>query len=183
MKQKLKVTATYALLTFVFFTAITLTVSCGKQQPQLPSNKRDTSLDTMQLALQEINYLLAKREDSLLGEFVKTKIPGFKKSDLGFYYDIPKVDDLPNEMQQRKTALIRYKVFDLESNLRFEVARQNVEFRKKEFPIGMEAAAQMMRIGQKANFIIPWHLAYGVNGNEFVPPFTSVMVEMEILPE
>lgn len=137
----------------------------------------------MQLALQEINYQLTKREDSLLGEFVKSKAPGYTKSDLGFYYEMPKSEGLSKELSQRKTALIHFKVYDLESNLRFEVARQKVEFQKKELPIGIEAAAQMMRIGQKANFIIPWHLAYGVNGNEFVPPFTSVVVEMEILPE
>lgn len=48
---------------------------------------------------------------------------------------------------------------------------------------GLEIGVRRMREGERAKFIIPSHLAYGSAGsaNEIVPPFTTVIYEVELL--
>jgi FKBP-type peptidyl-prolyl cis-trans isomerase len=48
---------------------------------------------------------------------------------------------------------------------------------------GLEIGVRRMHEGEKAKFIIPSHLAYGSNGsaNGIVPPFTTVIYEVELL--
>ena len=48
---------------------------------------------------------------------------------------------------------------------------------------GLETGVRRMREGEKAKFIIPSHLAFGSSGSstEIVPPFTTVIYEVELL--
>ena len=49
---------------------------------------------------------------------------------------------------------------------------------KKELPTGLEEGLKLMRKGESARIIIPWYLAYGMQGNEEIPPYTSIIYDV-----
>jgi FKBP-type peptidyl-prolyl cis-trans isomerase FkpA len=49
-------------------------------------------------------------------------------------------------------------------------------------PAGLHELVQLMRVGEKANAIIPFYLAYGTAGNGMdVPPLSSLICKLELI--
>ena len=47
---------------------------------------------------------------------------------------------------------------------------------------GLHEAIQLMRVGDKAKFILPFHLAHGLHGDdENIPPISTIVVDLELL--
>jgi hypothetical protein len=46
---------------------------------------------------------------------------------------------------------------------------------------GFEEGIKMIGKGGKAKIYIPYHLAYGAQGNPRIPPYTDIVFEIEIL--
>lgn len=47
---------------------------------------------------------------------------------------------------------------------------------------GMHEAVQLMRVGDKAKFILPFHLAHGLHGDDAnIPPLSTIIVDLELL--
>lgn len=55
-----------------------------------------------------------------------------------------------------------------------------------EFPLdhvikGWTEGLQLMQVGEKAEFVIPYQLAYGPNGRDGIPPYQTLVFEVELL--
>ena len=49
-------------------------------------------------------------------------------------------------------------------------------------PVGLHELVRLMRVGERANAIIPFHLAYGASGNGTdVPPLSSLICKLELI--
>ena len=46
---------------------------------------------------------------------------------------------------------------------------------------GWEQALSKMKKGEKYRIVIPWYLAYGSYGNGPIPPFTSIVFDVQIV--
>ena len=46
---------------------------------------------------------------------------------------------------------------------------------------GFGTALQHMKVGDKWEVWIPWRLAYGVNGSQVIPGYTTLVFEIELL--
>ena len=46
---------------------------------------------------------------------------------------------------------------------------------------GWDEGLRQMKTGEKCRFIIPWYLAYGSHGNGPIPPFTSIIFDVELI--
>jgi FKBP-type peptidyl-prolyl cis-trans isomerase len=46
---------------------------------------------------------------------------------------------------------------------------------------GWEEGLLLMRKGEKYRLIIPWYLAYGTLGNGPIPPFTSIVFDVQLV--
>jgi FKBP-type peptidyl-prolyl cis-trans isomerase len=47
---------------------------------------------------------------------------------------------------------------------------------------GMHEAVQLMQVGDKAKFILPFHLAHGLHGDDAnIPPLSTILVDLELL--
>ena len=154
-----------------------LSVSCRKQPPQLPSNKgNETDKDVA--ALLNINQAIINKEDSLLFQYVSTIDSVFQRSDIGIWH---RISTQTNNVQlaEKSIATISYQLFLLDGTLLTE-EKQPVEIGKKQIPKGLEEGLKLMREGEAATLIVPWHLAYGIKGNNIVPPYTSVIFVVKI---
>jgi FKBP-type peptidyl-prolyl cis-trans isomerase len=50
-----------------------------------------------------------------------------------------------------------------------------------QFIPGWEEMVQLMKFGDKVKVVIPWKLAYGPNGTGPIPPYSSLIFEMELV--
>lgn len=58
---------------------------------------------------------------------------------------------------------------------RFEIDRSEIE-------TGVQEGVKKMRVGDKAKFIVPSHLAHGLVGDmNKIPPLTTIVVDMQLL--
>jgi FKBP-type peptidyl-prolyl cis-trans isomerase len=165
------------ILASLFFSF--LLFSCKKPLPQLPSNK-GLQTNTENFNLQKINQRLAQKEDTILEIYVKSRDNSFKKNEIGFWYKIEKSEN-GTKIKASENINISYKLLFLNGIIIQEVEKQNLVLGKKQVVVGLEEGIKLMKKGEKATFIIPWYLAYGMNGKEpLIPPFTSIIYKVEI---
>jgi FKBP-type peptidyl-prolyl cis-trans isomerase FkpA len=46
---------------------------------------------------------------------------------------------------------------------------------------GWTEGLQLMQVGEKAEFVIPYNLAYGPNGRDGIPPYQTLVFEVELV--
>jgi peptidylprolyl isomerase len=46
---------------------------------------------------------------------------------------------------------------------------------------GWEQGLRLMKTGETLRLIIPWYLAYGTKGNGPIPPFTSIIFDVQLI--
>ena len=92
-----------------------------------------------------------------------------------------------NPIDSGSVAVINYRGYFLNGKL-FDSTYDTQPFEyvvvgEEQLIRGLEIGLRRMHEGEKAKFIIPSHLAFGSNGSstEIVPPFTTVIYEVELL--
>ena len=146
--------------------------SCTKPTPQLPSNKNTNRNTTVQTML-EMNKVLALKEDSVIQAMVDEQAIPYIKSKSGIWYSVihaTNSDSLKND----SIVSFSYTLYNLEGT-EILSEKKSVRLGKKEIPTGLEDGLRLMRKGETIRLIVPWYLAYGMKGNEDVPPYTSLM--------
>ena len=162
---------------FILFLLLLGVFACRKTPPQSPSNK-NVPIDSLAEAMTAINQNLATREDSIIGEYVKKNLPNFQKSHFGFWFHFDAATQNP-QINDSDIVDIDYQLFNFENKLLFQ---ENIKTKinKNSLPKGLEQGILMMRRGESATFIVPWYLAFGMRGNDKVPPFTSVIYKVNL---
>jgi hypothetical protein len=153
-----------------------LVLSCTKPVPQLPSNKGNTA-DTVSGSLLKINKKLTIYEDSVITELVKIKYADFTKSNLGFWYKTEK-SSTKSLLKSNDKCTVNYSLSTLNGKKLIQ-KKTTITIGKKEIITGIEECLKLISKGDKATVIIPWYLAYGLNGNNSeIEPYTSVIAEL-----
>ncbi len=155
--------------------------SCTKPTPQIPSNK-GINTDTVSTGLIQLNKNLAKSEDSILNVLVNAKYPDFKKSKLGFWYKIEHKTS-GKLIREKEICSVKYSLSTLNGNLLLN-DNTNITIGKKEIISGIEEGLKLMNKGDNATIIIPWYLAYGLEGNKSeIKPYTSLIANISVSTE
>lgn len=170
----MKINRIPVLLALVFFCVFT---SCKKQAPQLPSNKGNVA-DENVTTLLNINQNLASKEDSILEKQARQD-PEFKRSELGFWYKIDKKTDLPL-IKDKDNCKFAYRLSSIDGKILLE-GEKAVIIGKKQLVVGLEEGLKLLHKGERASFIIPWYLAYGMKGDDGeIPPYTSLIYQVNL---
>lgn len=161
------------LLTFLF-----VLFSCTQ-----PTEKK-TNLDEYDEPLQKINRYLVKEDSERIENYVARKEWDMKISNTGYWYEIY---EHGNGVQAEidKIATINYKVELLDGTVcyssdslgskRFKIGKGGVES-------GLEQGIVLMKVGDKARFIIPPYLGHGLLGDEYkIPPRSVIVYDVELL--
>lgn len=164
----------HAKQALIFCSIALICVACTKPAPQLPANKI-RNIDSLGMALTEVNNTLISYEDSVLTQYVNDSCPGMIKSGQGFWYKITKSEKVIR-LKQDDECSFNASIFTLDGQLKIKNGYKVVVAKNQVFK-GLDDGLRLLGRGEEAEFIFPWYLAYGVrgNGNE-IPAYTSIKV-------
>jgi FKBP-type peptidyl-prolyl cis-trans isomerase len=122
--------------------------------------------------------------DSLRVKKYCNGLKGIKKLPSGLRYKILKSN--PKGIQTKNGSLVsvKYKGWLIEG----DVFDENLKGEPFKFVLGMKQVIQgweqglrLMKTGETLRLIIPWYLAYGTKGNGPIPPFTSIIFDVQLI--
>ncbi len=165
---------------------LVLIISCLIFACSNDSNEKNKLPDrkTIEEVLMGTNILMLEVEDEDIDDFVRRYGWDVNKTGSGLRYDIYHKGD-GEKAKEDQTAVINYSVRLLTGDLiysskeegekLFRVGRGGVES-------GLEEGILKMRVGDKARFIMPPHLAHGFPGDGIkIPKRATIVYDVELI--
>jgi len=163
----------YSIIFFLFFLA------CQQEQKVALMEA-----DELQENLIINNEFLAREEKFRIERFVQRSILSFQKTGTGLFFYITK-EGKGNFIQENEIVFLNYKVHGIDGTFYYEnLFDQPLEFMVGKYDIasGIHQGILNLKLGEKAIFILPSHLAHGLLGDrEKIPPRMPIIWEVEIL--
>ncbi len=162
--------------------SVILLLSCRKQ-PASEKAPQLTAKEEKEMLLR-VNKFLVQKDVELIESYARRRGWNMEVSETGLSYEI--YGPNPGEkVEQGDIVNLKYELSLLDGTVCYtSEADGNKVFRlgKSQEISGLEQAVEMMREGEKARFIIPPHLAYGLLGDENRIPARSIIVyQVELL--
>jgi len=166
----------------LFLLATTVLVACKNDN----SDKRNKPVNykALEKQLLEANSQLVILEDEYIKKFIKDKDWEMNETGSGLRWML--IEEGEGERAvPGQFASLEYKVFLLSGQQiyssesagikSFEIGHGGVES-------GLEEGILFLKLGDKARFVLPSHLAYGLQGDgKSVPPRTSLVYEVKLI--
>jgi FKBP-type peptidyl-prolyl cis-trans isomerase len=169
-----------SILIFAVFGLLFTSCNSQEQKQELQySSKKD-----FDEAMIESHKKFIQKSDDAIAVYIDSSNYTFETTGTGLRHAviaegvgvIPKIGD-----QVKINYIIRF--LDGEPVLDFEKGR-NLEFfiEKSDVETGLHQALQLMKVGEKAEFIFPPHLAFGMTGDRNgIPPQSTLIYTIELL--
>lgn len=168
---------------FLFLPVLGLSLLTGCQS----NNKKiNTSSDQKKLneKLVRVNKIYSQSEDEQIEDYIARHEYKMTATPTGLRYMVYKT----NSGLQPKTgskAEINYKVWQLDGKLCYDsdsLGTVDFEIGKSDLPEGLQQGIQYMHEGEKAIFVMPSHLAYGLTGDGGqINPNAALVMDVELL--
>lgn len=135
-------------------------------------------------SLEKVNRYLVKTEKQDIDNYIRRHGWQMEESGSGLRYKIFQSTD-GEFAKEDKVAVLSYKTWLINGNLVYSSETDGL----KEFLIGkggvesgLEEGILKMKVGDKARFILPSHLAFGLMGDDNkIPPRTAIVYELELI--
>lgn len=158
-----------------------LTSCAGHHNSEKKGNKDTASLEE---SLIKANKQAVKAENEQIDRFVERYHWTMEKTGSGLRYNIYE-NGTGDKAQTGKIATIKYEVRLISGDLIYSSAKDGL----KEFLIGrggvesgLEEGILLLRVGDRAKFIIPSHLGFGLLGDQDkVPPKSTLIYDIELI--
>lgn len=160
-------------------------MSCGGPNPQRPSARlgkgASVEVDSTQLALLELNMRMAEAADKELMQLAQAREGEYAVYDANTWMRIDDPGDIEAETVRRgEHKTVAMQVYTMQDQLLLDSRREYI-LGQLELPIGVDMNLLHLHPGAKVRMLTPWYSAFGMQGNEFVPPYTNVIIDVEIL--
>lgn len=163
------------LFSFLFF-------SCN--QPLVQKQDKDPEPGNLEETLLYANKQAVKEESEQIDRFIRRYKWHMKETGSGLRYDIYSKGNGP-KAETGKTAILKYSVRLIDGkeiyssektgNKQFVIGHGGVES-------GLEEGILLLRVGDRAKFILPSHLGFGLLGDQDkVPPKSTLIYDLELL--
>jgi len=161
---------------FIFNTIIIL--SC--KQPV----EKKLNLDDYNVPLQKINRYLVKEDSERIENYIARKEWDMKSTLTGLRYQIYSNGNGINA-EIDKIATINFTVELLDGTLCYSsdsVGQKRFKIGKGGVESGLEQGLLLMKVGDKARFILPPFLGHGLLGDEYkIPPRSIIVYDVELI--
>jgi FKBP-type peptidyl-prolyl cis-trans isomerase len=153
----------------------TISLSCKHERPK---PKSDEEVLSYKEPLVKVNKILVDRDSLRISAYCKRKQLSLTVSSSGLWYKIEHTGK-GDSAKIGKIANLKYKIYLLDGKLCYSSDSLGI----KSFKIGeggvetgLEIGIRMLREGDKATFILPPNLAYGLLGDEKRIPARSIIL-------
>lgn len=140
-------------------------------------------MSELDYATKEYNKdLNALREDSIEFQHIVSNYNRVKKTANGVYYVVSKYGE-GKQVKDTSTIIVSYRAY-LHDGKVFEKSKPGgirVRLGKGELISGWEDALPLMKEGALYKLIIPQSMAYGPRGSDNVPPYSTVIFDVEVI--
>ncbi|MES2688958.1 MAG: FKBP-type peptidyl-prolyl cis-trans isomerase [Bacteroidota bacterium] len=122
------------------------------------------------------------QKDSLERSAAIAAMPDAKSTDKGVFY-VTTINGTGKQVKKGDKLKVLYKGMLLNGQVFDENQKDGIELTVGLGQVipGWESMLMQMKEGQKVRAIIPWSQAYGPRGNGPIPPYSTLVFEMEIL--
>jgi FKBP-type peptidyl-prolyl cis-trans isomerase FkpA len=164
----------FLVLSFIF--VFSCRNASDEQKPENPLGESES--------LMKVNRYFVEKDAEIIESFVKRRNWQMDITESGLWYMVYEKGHGP-KAAVGKVARIEYRIFLLDGTICYNSERSG----PKQFTIGrggvesgLEEGILMLRTGDKARFILPPHLAYGLVGDENkIPPRSVIVYELEVV--
>jgi FKBP-type peptidyl-prolyl cis-trans isomerase len=168
---------------FLIGLSASMFISCGNGKEQKPAKQIDT-VNVYKKPLENVNKRLVKTEDEEINDFIARHGWKMNTTGTGLRYLIYKNGN--GESSERgKVAKMNFSVRLITGDLCYsskEEGPKEMLLGKSGEISGLEEALLLMKVGDKAKFIIPSHLAFGLLGDENkIPKRATLVYDIELL--
>ncbi len=154
-----------------------LGVSCQRTKPQLPSN-RVQEVDSTELRMALLTQRLVEEANTSLAQYVQGLDSAYVLELIGYWQRVPhRLDGA--KLQKNEKVLLHSKIYTLSGELLLDT-EEVVTVGKREVPVAVDDFLVEMRAGECASLLIPWYAAFGAIGNENVPAYENVRIEIKV---
>ena len=168
------------LWTLVFTSFALFFVACANDVPE----KETIDYAAIEEQMLKINSQMVTLEDEGIKKFIDSR--GWEMQETGTGLRWMFIENGNGEkVQTGQLASLEYKVYLLSGQLIYSSERRGI----KSFKIGhggvesgLEEGILFLKLGDKARFILPSHLAYGLQGDgQSIPQKASLLYEIELI--
>lgn len=164
---------------FVFLVPF-VAISCQNE----PRPKKKISRQEVKEPLIQANKHLVKKEEEDINDYIRRHKWNMTETGSGLRYMIYKEGDGDKTVTGNIVKLDYTIIFITGDTLASSYNRKPMEFMvgKGNIIAGMEEGILLLRKGDKAKFVIPSHLAYGLTGEKGkIPPGSTLIYDLEVL--
>ncbi len=162
---------------FLFAFSITACDNTGKKLT-------DKDYASFKKPLENVNKILVEKDRIRIEKYCERRKWNMKESGTGLFYDIYYKGN-GDSAQKGQTATINYTVKLLDGTLCYtsdSTGSKTFKIGKGSVETGLEEGILLMQEGDKAHFIMPPYLAYGLIGDEYrIPPRAIIVYDVELI--
>ncbi len=156
-----------------------ISLACNRQ-PELPPSQASPEISRNQLIA--VNEKMLREEDELINDFITRYQWDMKKTGTGLRYMIYAEGEGPAAAEGHK-ATVRYTVVLLNGDTCYTDMIRTFVVGKDKIESGLDEGIRLMHVGDKAKFILPSHLAFGLMGDRRAIPQKATLVYDVLLME
>ncbi len=154
--------------------------SCKEKQPKV--SEEDFRAAERRMA--EVNRIMLSKDKERIEGYIDRQRLEMRESPTGLWYWVQNPDS-GDSVKQGMNVNLKYEVGVFEGEICYDSGRNGLKsFRVGRGGVesGLEEGILMMKVGGKAKFIMPPHLAYGLPGDgDCIPPRSIIIYDIEVL--
>lgn len=159
-------------------------------QPGDVSDSKQTKAEEKPVAHQKQNNIEStraylEREREQIKAFMDTNQYHWKNTGMGMFYTLLDSSSSSQTPKDGQTVTFSYATLSLNGDLYYssqETGNRSLRLGKQDAELGLHDALKLIHLGDKALFILPSHLAFGVAGDQKrIPPRAPLLYEIEII--
>jgi FKBP-type peptidyl-prolyl cis-trans isomerase FkpA len=163
--------------------ASTLLFSCGPKEVK-ENDQKYIDANELKKQLEEVQQPSIKMENDNIDSYIKQHQLQMQTTGSGLRYAIVKENVKGKQLVSMDEITVKYKVSLLDGTLCYtseKTGPKKIKIDMDNVESGLHQGLKLMKVGEKAIFILPSHLAHGLTGdNNLIPPKASVFYEIEV---